>query len=130
MFVSICKKCLSWDLVCDLCLFAAEQDCSMGSLNRPSHPMLQSDCQRALWPEADEVFQSQKKKIYLYFVIPQNRNKKAVTVISNRTKCLMSHTGRIGSHLKTPVWCIYSLPKPSIKAKAKQRKSEDRGKMD
>lgn len=73
---------------------------------------------------------SRAKKKYLYFVIPQNRNKKAVTVISNRTRCLMSHTGRISSHLKTPVWCIHSLPKPSVKAQAKQRKSEDGGKMD
>lgn len=100
--------------------FAEEKDSSVGSGNGPSHTKL--------WPKqwnntlARSSRRLPKPKKFLYFVIRQNRNKKAVTMISSRAKCLTTHAGRISSHLKTPVVSIYSLLKSSLKAQAKQRK--------
>lgn len=97
---------------------------------QPKWPLALQAADRALKSPLARGRGRLRAKNILYFVIPQNRNKKAVTVIFSKTKCLTSHAGRISSHLKTTVWCVCSLPKPSLKAQAKQRKSADRGKMD
>lgn len=73
---------ISYDLVSDLCFFAEEKDSSVG----PPHTELWYKHRNN--PLARHSQRLPEPKKFLYFVIPQNGNKKAVTVTSNRAKRL------------------------------------------
>lgn len=127
MFVSVCEHvhgCISQHFIgSDIrALFLCREERQL--CRKTKWPLLTPSCHPStgmtLWPEAAKDLQSEN--IFLYFIVPQNGNKKAVTVISSGAKCLISHAGRTSSHLKTPVVCIYSLPKSSLMAQSKQRK--------